>query len=635
MIRLKVNKFLASILLIGVFFVGIAQEQLRPLSGNINLPPLKNQNTLTNKTTTVTVTLDTIPFFDDFSYATKTPYPTNKHWIDSNVYVNTGFPIAPISIGAATFDGLNKKGYPYNIIAPIGSSARADTLTSRPINMQKKGALSYSPADSVYLSFYYQAEGRGDAPEALDELVLEFYKPNQKIWKKVWSKAGYNPSAIDTTFKRVMFPILDTAYFDSLFQFRFVNSATLSGSLDHWHLDYVYLNKNRTKTDTIIEDVTFGYMSTPFLKNYSTMPYRQFVAGEMATNIHNYIRNNSLVTKTKSYKFDIYPKTGGPSLFNYSGGTNPITPFKPNGWHNNPSDFNPTFSYVFPALVDSTFFKIVHTAIATPDNVRANDTLVQIQKLTNYYAYDDGAAEQGYYLNTYGAKTAVRFTLNANDTIKALNIFFDPIVDGIAITGSPFRVMIWADGGGSPSNTIVVYKDSLTYPQYLKGSHNLFPTYKLTSCLPLSAGTYYFGIQQVTNKALNIGFDRNTNHMDALYYDIGSGWTQSTIPGSIMINPVLGCYEPPVIIGLQEENKKMEFTLFPNPAQNNITIKTNSLKLENTQVELLNSIGQSVLKTTFANNEQIDISELTNGIYFVFLIGSEQTVSPKKIIISR
>ena len=123
--------------------------------------------------------------------------------------------------------------------------------------------------------------------------------------------------------------------------------------------------------------------------------------------------------------------------------------------------------------------------------------------------------------------------------------------------------------------------------------------------------------------------------MDALYYDIGSGWTQSTIPGSLMINPVLGCYEPPIVIGLQEQNKNTDLVLYPNPAQNNLTIKTNSTKLENAFMEIMNMMGQSVLKTTFNINEAIDISTLPNGIYFVLLAGSEQTVSPKKLIISR
>jgi hypothetical protein len=632
MLRLNIHHTIICLAIACLSINGIAQEFLKPLSSNNSLLNARKNYVATQKALSAT-TLDTIPFFDDFSYATKNCYPTYIHWIDSNVYINTGFPIAPISIGVATFDGLNKNGAPYNVFAPLASSARADTLTSRPINLQKKGGLFYSPADSIYLSFYYQAEGRGDAPESLDELALELYKPNQKIWSKIWSKSGYNPSAIDTTFKRVMIAITDTAYFDSLFQFRFVNKATLSGSLDHWHLDYVYLNKNRTKTDTVIEDVTFGYVSTPFLKNYSSMPYRQFIASEMATNISTYLRNNSLIAKTKTYKFDIFPKTGGPSLFNYTGGTNPILPFQPNGWHSNPSDFNPTFSYIFPPLLDSTFFKIVHTAFATPDKVRDNDTLIQIQKLTNYYAYDDGTAEQGYYLNTYGAKTAVRFTLNTSDTLKALKIYFDPIIDQTAITNSTFRVMVWADGGGVPSSTSVIYRDSVSYPQYLQGNHNLFVNYNLTSCLVLNPGTYYFGIQQTTNKALNIGFDKNTNHMNALYYDIGSGWTQSTIPGSIMINPVLGCYDP--FVGIKEQPKQVEFNLYPNPAQNNLTIQTNAEHFDKAIIEIRNPFGQSLLTTSFINHEVIDISGLPNGIYLIIISQSKQTVSTKKLIISR
>lgn len=610
-----------------------SQELLRPLSGNVQLMNKKQETIIANKTYSV-VSLDSLPFFDDFSNASINPYPTGKHWLDSNVYINNGFPIAPPSIGVATFDGLNKKGYPYNVLAPVSSSNKSDTLTSRPINLQKKGSHYYLPADSVYMSFYYQAEGRGDAPELLDELSLWFYKPNQKIWKMVWNKSGYNPSATDTLFKRVMISVVDTAYYDSLFQFRFINNATLSGSLDHWHLDYVYLNSNRNINDTIIEDVAFGYMSTPFLKNYSSMPYRQFIPSEMATTIHNYIRNNSLVAKTKTYKFDIYPKTGGASLFNYTGGTNPILPFNPNGWHNNPSDLSPTFSYVFPTLTDSTFFKIIHSTTSTPDNVKQNDTLVQIQKLTNYYAYDDGSAEQGYYLNTYGAKTAVRYTLNNADTVKSLRIYFDPIIETNLIIGSTFRIVIWADGGGGPSNTIV-YKDSLVNPKYLSEGYNAIPEYKLTSCLKLNPGTYYFGIQQTTNKGLNIGFDRNNNHMDALYYDIGSGWTQSTVRGSLMINPVLGCYEPPAPVGIIEQTKRnLDFDLYPNPAQNNLYISSSNFNIDNATIEIYNTIGQKVLSTQY-NKEMVDISNLQNGIYFVNISTKGLSVSPKKIIISR
>jgi hypothetical protein len=193
--------------------------------------------------------------------------------------------------------------------------------------------------------------------------------------------------------------------------------------------------------------------------------------------------------------------------------------------------------------------------------------------------------------------------------------------------------MVWADGGGVPSSTSVVYRDSVSYPQYLQGNHNLFVNYNLTSCLVLNPGTYYFGIQQTTNKALNIGFDKNTNHMNALYYDIGSGWTQSTIPGSIMINPVLGCYDP--FVGIKEQPKQDEFNLYPNPAQNNLTIQTNSEHFDKAIIEIRNPFGQSLLTTSFINHEVIDISGLPNGIYLIIISQSKQTVSTKKLIISR
>lgn len=180
-----------------------AQEQLVPLSVNLSLPAIISKNMNASKTASI-VAMDTLPFFDDFSYAYKSPYPTVNHWKDSSVYVNVGFGTAPKSLGVATFDGLNKKGYPYWLTAPVSTSAPADMLTSRPINLQKKGSFSYSPIDSVYLSFYYQAMGNGDWPEPNDSLCLDLFNHNLNKWTKVWGKSGYHPSSTDTNFRIVM-----------------------------------------------------------------------------------------------------------------------------------------------------------------------------------------------------------------------------------------------------------------------------------------------------------------------------------------------------------------------------------------------------------------------------------------------
>lgn len=635
---MKFSKLLYSTIFSIVFFMcGInvsAQEQLKPLGGNINLPVIKAKSGMASKTATLTP-ID-LPFFEDFSYATKSPYPNATLWQDSNVYVNTGFPIAPLSIGVATFDGLNKKGYPYDISAPVSSSSKADYLTSNPINLKRKGPVAYNADDSIRLSFYYQAEGNGEAPEANDSLCLDFYKANQQKWQKVWGVKGYNPSATDTNFYRVMIYIKDTAYLDSSFQFRFRNRATLSGSLDHWHLDYIYLNSGRTREDTSRQDVAFAYRSSSFLKNYWAMPYRQYIPQEMTSSLKNYMRNNYTGTPEPNiaYKYIVYD-IGNVIVDQYNGGNDNLPPFQNNGYQDFAPHANPTFTYVPSVSLFSgpTHFTIKHFTTYSSDVLKQNDTLEQVQTFSDYFAHDDGTAELGYYLNTYGAKTAVRFKLNVADTLRAVNIYFDPIVDGQNIVNSTFRIVVWDGNGGSPGG--VILRDSASYPKYLQGGYNIMPTYTLTSCLPLGAGTYFIGIQQTTNKALNIGFDKNTNHANDLFYNISGSWVQSAIPGSIMINPIMGCTPPTPTVGVREYEKNNVFTLFPNPAQNILNIQSMDITIENASIDIISSIGQTVLSTGLEENTSIDISNLPNGIYFVCFNNKQVNVSPKKLIISR
>lgn len=280
-------------------------------------------------------------------------------------------------------------------------------------------------------------------------------------------------------------------------------------------------------------------------------------------------------------------------------------------------------------------YTIKHVISFTSDFWRANDTLIQKQKFSNYYAYDDGTAEVGYYNNTYGAKNAVRYTINVADTLRAMRIYFDPVTDGQNIIASSFRIMVWADGGNGPGS--VIYRDSAMYPQYLQGNYNLMPTYKLTSCQVLSPGTYYFGIQQTTNKALNIGFDKNNDHSNALYYDIGNGWVQSAIKGSLMINPMLGCYYPASPVGLPDYQSRVtdRISVYPNPAQNSIRIGTNGVLVEKGSVTFLSAVGQIVLTSSFNSSDAVDISSLPNGMYFVHLSCEELNTTPQKLIIAR
>ena len=114
-----------------------------------------------------------LPFFDDFSHSTL--YPDSTKWSDYNVMVNDGFPLCPPNRNTATFDVLDANGRVYDYAISYGFVA--EYLTSVRIRLDsimEPTPRALTPADSVYLSFYYQPQGNGNAPETQDSLVLQF-----------------------------------------------------------------------------------------------------------------------------------------------------------------------------------------------------------------------------------------------------------------------------------------------------------------------------------------------------------------------------------------------------------------------------------------------------------------------------
>ncbi len=121
-----------------------------------------------------------LPFFEDFS---KSKVNTNNLiWPENAVFVNADFPFLPPNRQAATFDVLDSQGKVYE-----NASTRpfiADVLESALIRLDsvfEPEQKNLTPADSVYFSFYYQPQGRGDKPEEHDSLVLQFGYPSGEM----------------------------------------------------------------------------------------------------------------------------------------------------------------------------------------------------------------------------------------------------------------------------------------------------------------------------------------------------------------------------------------------------------------------------------------------------------------------
>ncbi|MGZ4074813.1 MAG: T9SS type A sorting domain-containing protein [Bacteroidia bacterium] len=587
---------------------------------------LKSRALLKTPSIADTLTLGPKGILDDFSY--DGPYPDTSLWLDNYVFINRDFAKSPITLGVATFDGLDNTGYPYDFSAAPSSSGQADYLTSKPIN------LNFPKSDSIYFSFFYQPQGNGNAPEYMDSLVLQFRAAGDSthFFENVWARKGTTLSASDSSWTLVMIPITDSAYLQKGFQFRFKNYATLSGNTDHWNVDYVYLNRLRSKVDTAFSDISFVYNGTPLLKNYIQMPWEQFKKSELRDSVTNLLRYDDVGTPIPvSYGHQVTEDLPAPAVLSnfFSGGTFNVLPYEnthtytacdfPLGCLKRVAVDTTTFPYpgsgaVAYPLTSPSVFTIKHFIGASNLNPE-NDTLRVHQNFIHSYAYDDGTAENSFGMSTFNAEIAEKFTLNKPDSLYFIDIFFNPFLVNTSVY--TFYLKVWADGGGVPG--FAVYTSSTTLsPAYGGVFYNEFIRYKLDAPLYLNAGNYYFGLQQNTDQFLNIGVDKNNNHQDKIFYNVTGTWYTSPLTGSLMLHPVFGVYTD-FLTGIsdQESVNGNMLSIYPNPATDELYIRSQDGMLsEKTTYTITDMLGRTIVATAYYTHP-IDISDLKEGIYFI------------------
>ncbi|HRG00655.1 MAG: T9SS type A sorting domain-containing protein [Bacteroidia bacterium] len=85
-------------------------------------------------------------------------------------------------------------------------------------------------------------------------------------------------------------------------------------------------------------------------------------------------------------------------------------------------------------------------------------------------------------------------------------------------------------------------------------------------------------------------------------------------------------------VGINEFEKTEVINLFPNPTNDIIYIETTFL-YKNFKVEVYNSLGSRVIEKTSAGKiAQINLSSLSNGIYFIKAISDDQLIKTQKVI---
>jgi hypothetical protein len=626
------------VLLLSISCVANGWSQLTTVphyASRTNKKPAKRQNLRTTQNTLA------LPFLDDFTSSQK----TDTIWQNKGVFVNNTLGIDPPTIGVASFDGVDGGGIPYDLSSST-SQGGADTLTSCNIDLSV-----HTPADNIYLSFYWQAQVLGEFPDTEDSLQLQF-KDSVGNWVSVWSQMGgdsLTKLSTDYTkqFKQEIFEVGDLKYFHDNFQFRFIAFARTSGSYDTWNLDYVFLDKNRHINDFGQKDIVISQIPNSFLKRYQAMPFNQYLANAAnetaatistkATNLnssgfslHNYdctledIQSNTFISTLVDVKPAPLLNAGASQQMDANISSSLLDPFK-----NNSAGVK--LKYTFRSYLEAS----------NRNDIDQNDTISRVTVLTDYYAYDDGSAEFLAGINQNRGQVAYRYVVNEADTLTDVQMYVARLNKDL--TGQTFIFKVWNSKAGKPDSVLLqkivsvanIYPDSVinqfvSVKAALEKAFDKFPAIAVTD-------TVFIGWQQTTDDMLTVGLDKNTESSDQIYSNLSGEWIQNTDTlGSLMVRPVFGVPEqvtgvtPPLTPQINPKLVK----IYPNP---NYQGRLHIEGLVLAQINVLTLQGQVVKTLSLEQNTSsrytLDIDDLPTGTYLLHCRDRQGRAVAKRVVI--
>lgn len=553
-------------------------------------------------------------FVDDFSGLS--PYPERAYWLDRQVFVNRTLAVNPPTLGVATFDGLDETGTPYG-----GGYGVSDALTSGYINLSPS---AIGPTD-VFLSFFIQPKGMGYSMQKDDSLVVEFKAPDG-TWKRV------DAFTQDTFYTFWQSPQqfsfhwykLDSEFLFNGFQFRFLNYSPNSKTMEPWHLDMVRLQPRIVPPDQRFDDMSFITLPPGILNRYTAMPWSHFkghVADEIRQEYGFTVRSNF----NTAVSLDESRISVREAPFNTSPDLLPlITTF-------DATNFNPgeqkSGLRVLPqvnvedmvqsleALPEADNRVMINRYTLNPgkdqDDVPGllrNDTVDFLTVFGDYFAYDDGSAEQRILPGNTGERLAVRFTANTDDTLRAVMMHI-PHYPG-SYPASNFRLQVYIGQLDDEPEYEQTFQKTF-YADQLFDTLQGFTTFVLldvtgTERTPLFIPEGDFFIGWETNfTPVPVGFDRNSpGAAQHLFFRSAQDWvlldTVSTYAykGAVMLRPIMGNVMPvhtPNSTGQPSVTDYPAVSVFPNPTAGAVFVTADQIVAEESySAELVDEQGRVI-----------------------------------------
>lgn len=572
------------------------------------------------------------PFFEDFSQ-NDGPYPMASRWLDRDVFVNNTFAANPPSVGMATFDGLDFRGQPY----PIDNVGIGDRLTSKPIDLS-----AFAEGDVLSLRYFAAPKGYGQDPENNDTLKLEFLTAAGKWVQVDFLNGGDWPINTSPPFEFRGIALDDDDYFHDAFQFRFTAKVSPGGYGDWWHLDYIYLGAVGADNSNF-DDVAFVNPPNGFLKNYTSMPFRHYkpkAADETGgENVLSVFFNHFDNTRNLSSSFVKFTET---TTGNNIGGSSFPVVF--DGTDNNilPSQFeerqrdNPAENMIatnLSALSDAEFRRVVTEysfSLEQDPFALLNDTVRHETIFSNYFAHDDGTAEQAFFVSFAQGyeQVAQHYRANVDDELHAVQIMF-PHFAIADLEDQFFTLKVWIDGNSDANlaDEEVVYERELLRPFFADEVYDTlqgFTTYLLEDILgeampvELKANdNFYVGWEYNTIAELSftVGLDVQ-NDCDCAVVNLDGGDTFTPMPfnGALMIRPVMQPQPFNTSSGTTDiAQVKPPFTIYPNPTGGTLNLKLESGRYKDYKILVFNNLGQLVASPNAAAS--LDLSQLGSGTF--------------------
>lgn len=488
------------------------------------------------------------PFFDDFSSESKKPDPAL--WYDPKME-SRGIPdrvrnaaINPPSRGSLIFDGRNSDGSPYEIRSL--AFGKADLLLTHYLDLR-----GFTASSGIFLSFYLQAGGLGESPEATDSFRVSFLTPSDTFL--VYSRAGGNED-----FQYVSIPVNRVQWFVEEFQIAFENKGSLNGSIDVWHLDYVYMAPNRNGASLGLNDQSaVGLRSSPFAP-FSAVPLKHFQQSG----------GNSL-----DFDVEISNVGTGNGNINVDADLSEIflsTPLTP--------PFSQTENLSLGANSNSiiNFSSFANQSLAAPsvlqlevnsnssDDRPENNVFRESFRVDSILAYDDGEADIGLGLNR-PLGMGVEVNLDQADSISAVWISFVPTLNFNPVNnaidymeGRSFRFRIWS----FPHPDSILFEQVNDMKVTYGDESNTYVRFPLNRNVPVD-GTIWVGIQQLNTLPIGVGYDLSYDNDAKCYYDSAGVWTNFNLGGSLMIRPEF--FNTSELVLSLRESFTSSIRLYPNP----------------------------------------------------------------------